>query len=202
MDKSDRRAMNIGLLGMLLVLPGLLCAETIVVGSKPDGWVERAIFTSQIVDREPVDEVAVVDTNLQEILFFTELRQLAGRTVTHRWEYEGEVMAEVRFEVGGPRWRVFSKKSLSPSQTGKWTVVVVDESGWALHAAMFDFRAAQSADAAVSESAPITQTLPDASEAAPGGSVPTVEPEPAAQPALQQPVEQAPSAPPQPPQVQ
>lgn len=197
MDKNSYRTLWGGVLGMLLGLPGMLCAENIVVGNKPDGWVERAIFTSQIQDREPVDEVTVIDTNLQEIQFFTELRQLAGRTVTHRWEYEGEVMAEVRFEVGGPRWRVFSKKGLLPSQTGKWTVVVVDESGWALHAAMFDYRPAAQPDEeleSTTESAPSPQKPQDASAAVPAVSVPPVQPEPLSVPA-QAPVAAPPPAP-------
>ena len=121
-------------------IAGLAFAEDVVVGEKPEGWVERAIFTSAIFDREPVDELVAVGGNLEEVYFFSELRQLSGRTVTHRWEYEGEVVSEVPFEVGGPRWRVFSKKTLLPTQSGKWTVVVVDESGWALHAVMFDYR--------------------------------------------------------------
>lgn len=115
-------------------------AEDIVVGEKPAGWVERALFTSAVVDREPVDAVVVIENGQREVSFFTELRQLAGRTVTHRWEYAGEVVAEVPFEVGGPRWRVHSRKTLLPSQAGRWSAVVVDESGWVLHAEMFEYR--------------------------------------------------------------
>ncbi len=132
---------SIGVLALASVA-GSVFAEDVVVGEKPEGWVERAIFTSAIDNREPVDELVAVGGDLQEIYFFSELRQLAGRTVTHRWEYEGEVVSEVPFEVGGPRWRVFSKKTLLPTQAGKWAVVVVDESGWALHAVMFDYRPA------------------------------------------------------------
>lgn len=119
---------------------GAVLAEDIVVGEKPAGWVERALFTSAVVDREPVDAVVVLDGGQQQVLFFTELKQLAGRTVTHRWEYAGEVVAEVPFEVGGPRWRVHSRKTLRPDQAGRWSVVVVDESGWVLHAEMFEYR--------------------------------------------------------------
>lgn len=127
-------------IAMLLSCSVAAQAEDIVVGEKPAGWVERALFTSAVVDREPVDAVVVVDGGQGEVTFFTELRQLSGRTITHRWEYAGEVVAEVPFEVGGPRWRVHSRKVLLPDQTGRWSVVVVDESGWVLHAEMFEYR--------------------------------------------------------------
>ncbi|MFP5505495.1 MAG: DUF2914 domain-containing protein [Gammaproteobacteria bacterium] len=130
-----------GLVGtVLLVAAGAARSDDIVVGEKPAGWVERALFTTAVVDREPADAVVVVENGQREIAFFTELRQLAGRTVTHRWEHDGEVIAEVPFEVGGPRWRVHSRKTLLPSQAGRWSVVVADESGWVLHAEMFEYR--------------------------------------------------------------
>ncbi len=127
-----------GLLLALLGWPFLAGAET-GVGEKPEGWVERAQFTHGIENREPVDDIVLLENNETEIYYFTDLRKLTGRTVTHRWEYEGRVMAEIPFKVGGPRWRVYSKKTLLPTQLGKWTVVVVDESGWPLHATVFRY---------------------------------------------------------------
>ena len=54
---------------------------------------------------------------------------MAGQRVTHRWEYNGTVFAEVPFDVGGPRWRVWSSKNFVPEWVGTWTVSVVDSSG-------------------------------------------------------------------------
>ncbi len=101
--------------------------------------VERAQFTTQIDDREPVDRVVLLDSARSQVFFFTELRNMEGRTVVHRWEYQGEVMAEVPFQVGGPRWRVYSSKSLGPGLYGKWTVLVVDQSGLPLRAGVFRY---------------------------------------------------------------
>lgn len=133
---------------------GNLAAEEGAMGVKPEGWVERALFTTGVIDREPVDQVTVLDTGRADIYFYTELQQLTGHLVIHRWEYEGQVVSEVPFEVDGPRWRVYSKKSLLPTQTGTWTVVVMDESGWALHAAMFDYRLADDIQPNVNEAEP------------------------------------------------
>lgn len=122
---------------MLLLFAGGLRAEEPSESPVPDAYVARAVFTTGIVDREPIDQVVSVDESQESIYFFTDLRNLQGRTVTHRWEFEGQFMGEISFEVGGPRWRVYSKKSLNPGVSGKWTVLVLDQSGWPLHASIF-----------------------------------------------------------------
>ncbi len=93
------------------------------------GPVARAVFTNGINDREPVDDVTQVGIDVNQIFFFTELRGMAGQTVSHRWEYNGAVMAEVPFNVGAPRWRVWSSKKLVPAWTGEWQVSVIDANG-------------------------------------------------------------------------
>lgn len=93
------------------------------------GRVVRAAFTSGIADREPVNRILSLGNNERTIYYFTDLRGLSGQTVTHRWQYEGTTVAEVQFQVRGPRWRVWSRKSLLPGQTGEWTVSVVNQAG-------------------------------------------------------------------------
>ena len=51
---------------------------------------------------------------------------MAGQRVTHRWEYNGQVMADISFNVGGDRWRTHSSKNLQPIWLGEWTVSVLD----------------------------------------------------------------------------
>lgn len=91
--------------------------------------VARAQFTTAVEDREPVDDVRQLGTEQDSVSFFTELRNLEGRTVTHRWVFDRATVATVEFEVGGPRWRVWSTKDLVPDRTGTWTVLVVDDAG-------------------------------------------------------------------------
>lgn len=107
------------------------------------GRVARAIFTTAIVDREPVDNLESLSNNTSQVYFFSDLRELAGQIVTHRWEYDGEVVAEITFKVGtSARWRVYSSKNLLPEWTGTWTVVVSNESGQAIQTASFEYVAA------------------------------------------------------------
>ena len=91
--------------------------------------VVRAVFTTAVADREPADQITSLKNDVPQVYFYTELIDLEGQSVTHKWEYAGEVKAEVRFDVKAPRWRVWSSKKLDPSWTGEWTVSVVDGSG-------------------------------------------------------------------------
>jgi len=90
------------------------------------GTVARSAFTSSIEDREPVDTLQQMNAMDQKVYFFTELRDMEGQTATHRWELNGDVMAEVAFEVKGSRWRVWSSKNLQPEWTGEWKVSVLN----------------------------------------------------------------------------
>lgn len=103
--------------------------------------VVRMIFTTQIVDREPANDLSSIPNSQSPVQFFSELRNLEGRIITHRWEYQGNVMAEIKFQVGGPRWRVYSSKNLLPEWTGQWTVVITDDSGAVFGSSSFEYTA-------------------------------------------------------------
>ena len=90
------------------------------------GTVARSIFTTLIDNREPVDKVKQVPEKINDVFYFTELRDMSGQTAKHRWEFKGKVIAEVKFNVRGPRWRVWSKKSFTPGWSGDWKVSVVN----------------------------------------------------------------------------
>lgn len=105
--------------------------------------VARAVFTTGIKDREPVDQVTTLTTDKDKVYFFTEIRNMSGHSVKHRWEYNGKTMAEVEFNVAGPRWRVWSSKSLLPQWTGEWKVSMVDEAGKVLGESSFTYTQAQ-----------------------------------------------------------
>jgi hypothetical protein len=114
--------------------------STKTMEAKTQGKVARAIFTSEIIDREPANDLTEISNSSDRIYFFTDLRNLTGQIVTHRWEYNDAVMAEVKFKVGdGPRWRVYSSKNLLPEWTGVWTVVVTDENEQTLHTSVFNY---------------------------------------------------------------
>lgn len=97
--------------------------------SPSSNHVKRAVFTSDIIDREPIDSVDSLSTDVNKVFFFTEIRDMEGKTITHRWIYDGETKAERPFKIRGPRWRVHSSKNLLSGQVGTWKVEVLDDEG-------------------------------------------------------------------------
>ncbi len=93
------------------------------------GTVARSVFTTLVDNREPVDKVQQVPQQKNDITYFTELRDMSGQTAKHRWEFKGKIISEVKFNVRGPRWRVWSKKSFVPGWSGDWKVSVINGVG-------------------------------------------------------------------------
>lgn len=105
----------------------------------PTGKVSRSAFSTAVENREPVDDISSLSNDHRQIVFFSELTDLNGQTVSHRWERDGQVMADVAFEVRGPRWRVWSSKKLEPSWIGQLSVSVVDGTGRVIESRHFSF---------------------------------------------------------------
>ncbi|MBT8132349.1 MAG: DUF2914 domain-containing protein, partial [Gammaproteobacteria bacterium] len=109
-----------------------------------DSRVARGRLTSAVEQREPVDDLGstIMGSGAaeQQYYFFTELRELAGQRVRHRWIYNDRVVAEVPFNVGEAwRWRVYSSKTFLPSMTGRWHVQVVLEDNSIIYSLPFTF---------------------------------------------------------------
>ncbi|MBJ7538985.1 DUF2914 domain-containing protein [Marinomonas transparens] len=95
-----------------------------------EATIARAQFSTDVIDREPIDDIGttvkVEYGGIQRVYFFTDLRDMAGSQVLHRWKLDGEVYAEIPFfEIGGDRWRVWSSKRLLPGFDGTWSVDTV-----------------------------------------------------------------------------
>ncbi len=125
---------------MRRLIQSLLLAAMFVTGNSIAGEVSRALFTTSVQDREPVIQVDSINSgSYSSISFFTELNDLSGHNVTHQWTYNDKVMFEKTFEVKGPRWRVWTSKTLIPSWTGAWTVNVLDDDRSVLTTQSFDY---------------------------------------------------------------
>ncbi len=118
----------------------LLIACTFIISlSAQSAGISRSAFTTEIVDKEPLTELEKISVDITRVYFFTEITGLNGHTITHRWEYNGEVMAEVSFQVNANRWRTWSSKNLLSSWTGKWQVSVLDEGGNVIDQSEFEY---------------------------------------------------------------
>lgn len=145
------------------------------MAAQAEDGVARAAFTTAIQDREPVDQIGQLSNDNTQIYFFTEIRGMEGHSITHRWTQGGETRAEVTFNVGGNRWRVWSSKTLMPEWIGEWQVSVVDEGGNVISQESFAY---VPADATGQSEAPAEEAAPaaePATEAAPAEESPAVE---------------------------
>ncbi|KAF7767526.1 hypothetical protein PCIT_a4428 [Pseudoalteromonas citrea] len=105
----------------------------VALGAKIDtNVVSRAVLTTGIAQREPID---VLKDNLkrtqfsEKLYFFTEIKNLQGKTIHHLWFHQDQLMAEIPLTVGAVRYRTYSSKNIMPSQTGQWRVEVVTQQG-------------------------------------------------------------------------
>ena len=113
--------------------------------------ISRSIFTTEIKDKEPISELKQVQSDVTRIYFFTEITGLNGHNIIHRWEYNGQVLAEVTFQVNGDRWRTWSSKNMLSSWLGKWQVSVLDEGGNVIETSEFEYVAAEDKEQVVPE---------------------------------------------------
>jgi len=129
------------------------------------GSVVRSAFTRTIDEREPTENLENLTNENGQVKFFTELRDMSGQTAIHRWEYDGKVVAEIEFNVKGPRWRVWSSKSLIPQWTGDWKVSVVNGAGEVISEKNLSYDVATAAPETAPETAPAAVNEPEAAPA-------------------------------------
>jgi len=124
------------------------------------GSVVRSTITTAVENREPTDSLESASTEQNQLYFFTELRDMSGQTARHRWEHNGKVMAEVEFDVKGPRWRVWSSKSFVPNWTGDWKVSVVNGAGDVISEKRFVYETAAATNSADMVTPAATESKP------------------------------------------
>lgn len=124
-----------------IALVGFISLSTILP-AWAESTVARAQFSTDVVDREPIDNIGSVVKveygGIQRVYFFTDLRGMSGSQVIHRWKLDGEEQADVSFDIGGDRWRVWSSKRLLPGFDGKWSVDIVQD-GAVIETHSFDY---------------------------------------------------------------
>jgi hypothetical protein len=105
----------------------------------PDGQVTQAVFTSAVINREPIDRLSSLTNDKTRVYYFTEIQNMAGQTVRHRWEYQGEIVLDYQFEIGTDSWRIYSVKTLDPEWVGEWKASAVDAAGSSLSVNTFTY---------------------------------------------------------------
>jgi len=126
--------------------------------------ISRSIFTTEIIDKEPVSKLNDISADVTRVYFFTEITGLNGHTISHRWEYNGQVLAEVNFKVNGDRWRTWSSKNMLSGWLGKWRVSVLDEGGNIIEQSEFNYIEALNEQVQTAVNSPLVEVVDKNSE--------------------------------------
>jgi Na+-transporting methylmalonyl-CoA/oxaloacetate decarboxylase gamma subunit len=93
--------------------------------------VSRSLVTYGIKNKEPVGEIAgslkLSGKKPTWVYYFTELKGMKGSRVYHEWLKNGSLVSKMAIVIAGDAWRTSSRKLLTESDKGKWTVKIVDE---------------------------------------------------------------------------
>ncbi len=124
---------------VIAIIFSLIITLGAVAADWPHENISNADFALEIKDRTPINIIQELDNSFGKIYFFTNIRNLQGQKVTHRWIYNNKVMADVVFDINGPRWRVWSSKNLWPTWLGVWSVEVLNSNGELLYKKEFNY---------------------------------------------------------------
>jgi len=128
---------------------GLPDAAANSASSNPRWSVTLSRLADAVEGDEPIGDIGPALTVQPEqtsaVYYLTELKNMAGETVTHRWEHDGQVVAEHEFQLRGNRWRVYSGVNVLFEQTGDWRVSVTAADNTVLEDRRFSVRIDRSA---------------------------------------------------------
>ena len=124
---------------VIAIIFSLIITLGAVAADWPHENISNADFALEIKDRTPINIIEEIDNSFGKIYFFTNIRNLQGQKVTHSWIYNNKVMADVVFDINGPRWRVWSSKNLWPTWLGVWSVEVLNSNGELLYKKEFNY---------------------------------------------------------------
>ena len=120
-----------------LLLLCILVAHS-ALANWPHENISQAVFAKSVEERAPLEIMTEADNSLGKIYFFTNIRNLTGDKITHRWIYKDKVKAEINFNIKGKRWRVWSSKNLWHTWTGQWKVEVLNQHNQVLLTKIFE----------------------------------------------------------------
>lgn len=124
----------------------LLLLSNLVLAQWPHENISHATFAKSVENRTPIEPITKADNDLSKLYFFTNIRNLTGGRITHRWVYtpkgtnENKVKAEIGFDIKDKRWRVWSSKNLWYKWIGTWRVEVIDAQGNILLTKKFSYK--------------------------------------------------------------
>ena len=95
-----------------------------------------------IYKRTPVGSDVVFTNNIDSLYCYTRIQNPGSkREVKHIWYYGDQMMTQVRYNVKKSNiYRSWTKKTILPSQIGKWRVDIQDNNGTVIGSKKFEIR--------------------------------------------------------------
>ena len=133
-----KKATVIAIVGV--ALPILAASEDRIARLEENSLqIIRDVVTTEVIDREPINDGLVFSASMGPVFYFTEVKGAYTPThITHTWYYEGQQMAQVPLAIEGPRWRTWSSKQMLKEWNGSWRVEAVDADGNLLSSQTFE----------------------------------------------------------------
>lgn len=104
--------------------------------------VVRSLLTNKVINNEPIDLISspilVEKDNVRRLYYFTELKDMSGKTIYHNWIYKGKSVFRKKVNINGNRWRVTTQKKLDNTLLGDWKVILTDSNDQLLHEIKFE----------------------------------------------------------------
>lgn len=91
---------------------------------RADDNVFRAQFTTQVSDKEPVDNLSELENSFTSVFFFTDIRDCVNCKIEHSWYLNNKHVTTVKGKAKYKRYRWWSRKTLTDDMIGTWTVKV------------------------------------------------------------------------------
>lgn len=102
------------------------------------GLTVTAELCTGIEERMPVGAAKAFPADVNEVYLWSRIVGVQDSTfIRHVWYYKGNEMADVRLDIRGAAWRVWSRKTILPSWTGDWEVKIFGADGAELTALKF-----------------------------------------------------------------
>lgn len=106
-----------------------------------DKKIVRALLTTGVNNKEPlgiiVSPVLVNENQALSVFYFTEIVDMKGLAVYHRWVWNNKVIYNRKINILGDRWRASTSKLIPYSKTGDWSVRLVNNEGIVLNEIKF-----------------------------------------------------------------
>lgn len=105
--------------------------------------VSREMLASNVVNGEPEtelpDTIELLGNETRQIYYFTEVRNMIGRRLTHRWRHERrEVASFALAEPNEYEYPLHSSMLLNTASAGDWRIELLDDAGNVLDYHLFE----------------------------------------------------------------